>query len=208
MNKKLMVILLASTMLSAGWVMAKSPKADLDNKAEVADIKSDEISYKEHHKRMAEKMAQELDLSKEQREEAAKIRQEGRDKIKPLMDEMKDIREKIDAERKANMEEFEKILTPEQQEKFEKMKKKGAEEFKKKHKERKEKWEDREDRKDKKAKHKDKRGKHRIEGRKGYHGLDDEVLPPPPPPADDEAPIPPMPLLEDEDVLPPPPEAE
>lgn len=208
MNKKLMAILLTSTMLSAGVVMAKPHKADLDNKVEAVEMERKEVSYKEHHRRMAEKMADDLDLSKEQREEAAKIRQEGRDKIKPLMDEMKDIREKIDAERRANMEEFEKILTPEQQEKFDKMKKRGAEEFRKKHKERKDRWEDRKDKKDKKDKYKEKKGKHRKDGRKGPEGVEDEVLPPPPPPADDEAPIPPMPLLEDEGVLPPPPEAE
>lgn len=205
MNKKLMAILLTSTMLSAGGVMAKPHKADLDSKAEIAETERGDISYKEHHRRMAEKMADDLELSKEQREEAAKIRQEGRDKIKPLMDEMKDIREKIDAERRANMEEFEKILTPEQQEKFDKMKKRGAEEFRKKHKEKKDRWEGR---KDKKDKYKEKKGKHRKDGRKGPEGVEDEVLPPPPPPADDKAPIPPMPLLEDEGVLPPPPEAE
>ena len=47
---------------------------------------------------------------------------------KPLVNEMKDIREKMDEKRRANMEEFEKILTPEQKEKFEALKEKGRNE--------------------------------------------------------------------------------
>ena len=80
---------------------------------------------KNFHEKMAKKMAEKLNLTTEQQEQAAKIRQEGRKKIEPLMKEMKDLREKIDAERRANMEEFEKILTPEQKKSFDEMKTKG-----------------------------------------------------------------------------------
>ena len=69
-------------------------------------------------------------LTAEQQEQADKIRREGQEKIKPLMKEMKDLREKIDAERRANMEEFEKILTPEQKQKLDEMKQRGMEDFK------------------------------------------------------------------------------
>ena len=66
--------------------------------------------------------ADELGLTEEQKTQAEKIRKDGREKIKPLMDEMKDIRKKMDELRKQNMEEFEKILTPEQKTKLEKIK--------------------------------------------------------------------------------------
>ncbi|MCQ2741032.1 MAG: hypothetical protein MJ210_02820, partial [Alphaproteobacteria bacterium] len=53
---------------------------------------------------------------------ADKIREDGRKKMEPLMEEKKQLHEKMDAVRKANMEEFEKILTPEQKQKFESIK--------------------------------------------------------------------------------------
>lgn len=68
------------------------------------------------------KMAEELKLTPEQKTQAEKIRSEGREKMKPLMEDMKAHHEKMEAVRKQNMDEFEKILTPEQKEKFEKIK--------------------------------------------------------------------------------------
>ena len=69
-----------------------------------------------------EKLADELKLTDEQREQAEKVRREGFEKAKPLMKQMKEIRQKLDEERKANMAEFEKILTPEQKVQFDKIK--------------------------------------------------------------------------------------
>ena len=77
---------------------------------------------KEHHEKISQKIAEELGLSDEQKEQADKIRQDGRAKMKPLMEERKVLREKMNDVRKANMEEFEKILTEEQKTKFEAMK--------------------------------------------------------------------------------------
>lgn len=50
-----------------------------------------------------------MGLTKEQQEQAEKIRKEGREKLKPLFEEMKDIREKMDKLREDNMLEFEKF---------------------------------------------------------------------------------------------------
>ena len=72
---------------------------------------------------MEAKLADKLGLSSEQREKAKAIREAGHKKIKPLMQEMKTLREKMDKLRHENMEEFEKILTPEQKNKFKEMKK-------------------------------------------------------------------------------------
>lgn len=77
---------------------------------------------KEMHKKMADKFAKDLGLSEEQKVEAKKIRKEGREKMKPLFKDMKELREKMDKVRESNMKEFEKILTPEQKAKLEKMK--------------------------------------------------------------------------------------
>lgn len=74
------------------------------------------------HERMADKLANDLGLTAEQKEQAAKIRQDGREKVKPLMEKAKKIHKEMDELRKENMKEFEKILTPEQQEKFAKIK--------------------------------------------------------------------------------------
>ena len=57
-----------------------------------------------------------LNLTKEQRKQARDIRRAGEAKIRPLMDKMEDLRDEMDEVRAQNMEEFEKILTPEQKE--------------------------------------------------------------------------------------------
>ena len=45
-------------------------------------------------KKMSKKLADKLGLSKEQQEQAKKIRKDGREKLKPYFEEMKAIREK------------------------------------------------------------------------------------------------------------------
>ena len=87
---------------------------------------------------------------KEQQEQAEKIRKEGREKLKPLFEEMKDIREKMDKLREDNMLEFEKILTPEQKEKLKDIKARHHEEMKKRHEARKARHDMRRDRHEKK----------------------------------------------------------
>lgn len=69
-----------------------------------------------------DKLAEELGLSDEQKEQAKKIHEQGREKVKPLMEEMKNLHKKMEELRKENMAEFEKILTPEQKDKFEEIK--------------------------------------------------------------------------------------
>lgn len=77
---------------------------------------------KKMEKRMSKRLADDLSLTKEQQEQAEKIRKDGREKLKPLFEEMKDIREKMDKIREDNMIEFEKILTPEQKTKLKEIK--------------------------------------------------------------------------------------
>lgn len=74
------------------------------------------------HDKMQDKMDQYLGLSDEQKVKAKEIHQQGRQKVKPLMEEMRTLREKMDSMREENMKEFEAILTPDQKVKFEKMK--------------------------------------------------------------------------------------
>jgi len=81
---------------------------------------------KAHH----DKFAQELGLTDEQKAQAEKIRQAGREKMKPLMDKMKAMHKEMDKLRQENMQEFEKILTPEQQTKLKEMKAKMDEKMK------------------------------------------------------------------------------
>ena len=70
----------------------------------------------------ADELADKLQLSTEQREQAKKIREAGRAKIKPLIEESRALHEKMEKLRQDNMNEFEKILTDEQKTQFEKMK--------------------------------------------------------------------------------------
>ena len=81
-----------------------------------------------------ERLADVLKLTPEQKEKAKEVRENGRKKIEPLMEDMRDIRKKMDEVRKENMAEFEKILTPEQKSEFEKIKAKRHEKMKKMHK--------------------------------------------------------------------------
>lgn len=125
--------------------------------------------HEQRMEQMEDKLAQELGLTAEQQVQAKKIHQEGRKKVKPLMDEMKDIRKKMDELRQENMKEFEAILTPDQKAKFEKIKA-----------ERHEKW--------KQMKDKMKKGKRMMhKGPRPDHIGDF----PPPPPAPDDMPLPP-----------------
>lgn len=126
MNKFLLSTLLATTVMFSGAINAAEKEMPLPADIEhVEMIKKHEGFNKDFQEKMAKKMADELKLTAEQQEQAKKVREEGAKKMKPLMKEMKDLREKMDKERRANMEEFEKILTPDQKKKFEEMKEKG-----------------------------------------------------------------------------------
>ncbi|MGN1062830.1 MAG: Spy/CpxP family protein refolding chaperone [Alphaproteobacteria bacterium] len=73
-------------------------------------------------KEMDEKLASKLNLTPQQRDAADKIHEQARAKMDPLIEQMKELRRQMDEIRRQDMVEFEKILTPEQQEAFDKMK--------------------------------------------------------------------------------------
>ena len=102
MNKILLSTLLATTVMFSSVVNAadvKEPQAPNHVQIERPNKPFD----KNFHEQFAKKTAEELGLTQEQQEQAKKIRQEGQEKIKPLMEEMKTLRTKIDSERRANM---------------------------------------------------------------------------------------------------------
>jgi Spy/CpxP family protein refolding chaperone len=122
MNKKILFALLAGTILSANVARAAETATDTDTKAqEVTQQRFDQ----ERRKRMAEQMAKDLNLTDEQIAQAEQLREESRKKIEPLMKQMGELRQQMDAERRANMEAFEKILTEEQKARFDQMRKSG-----------------------------------------------------------------------------------
>ena len=104
-----------------------------------------------------------LKLTDEQKEQARKIHEEGREQMKEMHEKMQELR-------KSNMEEFEKILTPEQKAEFDKIKA---------------------DRKHLRGPHRPgKKGPKMHEKMRHHHRPmppepDDGELPPPPPPAED-----------------------
>lgn len=126
-SKLLSVVCASAIIMAAGMVNAADKKAgELSPQPaghEMKNHKGEPKFDKKMHQRMADKFAKELGLSDEQKAEAKKIRKEGREKVEPLMKEMKVLREKMDKMREENMKEFEKILTPEQKAKMEQMKK-------------------------------------------------------------------------------------
>ncbi len=121
MKYKYLSLMLAGTIISAGFLQPEIVYAQSAN-GEPQKIEH-RFNREQMRQKMAETIAKKLDLTAEQQEQAKKIREQGKKEIEPLMNEMKDLRQKMDAKRRANMEEFEKILTPEQKAKFEEIKK-------------------------------------------------------------------------------------
>ena len=122
MKHNLLSLVLATTVISAGALSANIASAQETTPPEAPKFEH-KVDRAEMHKKMAEKIAKDLNLSEEQQAKAKEIRENGKKEIEPLMKDMKDIREKMDAKRRTNMKEFENILTPEQKAKFEELKK-------------------------------------------------------------------------------------
>lgn len=121
MKHNFLALLLAGTVISAGFTCS-TPSFAADEPGPAPEMRH-ERNPEERHQEMAKRMAEKLGLTAEQQEKARAIHEKGRAEIEPLMKEMKALREKMDAKRRANMEEFERILTPEQKAKFEALKK-------------------------------------------------------------------------------------
>ena len=117
MNKNLMVSLCAVGMLF-GVSNAYSIERDMPQPPHKHEMKE----FEKNREDMAKKFAEDLGLTKEQQAKAKKMREESRAKMKPMMEEMKKLHEKMDKAREENFKEFEKILTPEQKDKLEKIK--------------------------------------------------------------------------------------
>ena len=160
MKKWLYSVCAAAVMLGAANVYAQEKKPFPP---------ADGPRHEQRMEKMENKLADELGLTEQQREQAKKIHEEGRAQVKPLMEDMKNLREKMDKLRQENMKEFEDILTAEQKTKFEKIKA-----------ERHEKWKKMKEKFDKK------RGRRMHKGPRPVHIGDF----PPPPPAPDALPKP------------------
>ena len=120
MNKKFLM-LTCTTMLILGASGAWAVE-NLDEQTPPPPTENEISADRTHNLKMrAEKFANELELSEEQRQKAEEIRKADFEKMKPLMEEMKNLREKMDAMRKENMKSFEAILTPDQQVKLKQM---------------------------------------------------------------------------------------
>lgn len=119
MKKTFLSILLGATIISAGAFGVNAQTPDTPDMPKIEH----KFDHKEMHQKMQKKIAEDLGLTAEQQEQAKTIHEKGKADMEPLMKEMKDLREKMDAKRRANMEEFEKILTPDQKAKFEDLKK-------------------------------------------------------------------------------------
>ena len=110
---KLGLSLLCGTMLlsSVGLLQAKEH-----------DMRPEPQKMERMHKMKRPDLVKKLNLTEEQKEQAEKIREDGREKMKKMHKQMQELR-------KENMAEFEKILTPEQKAEFEKIKAEHKEKF-------------------------------------------------------------------------------
>lgn len=116
MNKKILMLTCASVlMLGANGAWAQDTITEPMNPPPAPEMQAPKGDM---HKMRAEKLANDLNLTEEQRKKAEEIRKADFEKMKPLMEEMKALHEKMDTMRQENMKAFEAILTPEQQEKF------------------------------------------------------------------------------------------
>ena len=89
--KKLLLSAVCAVVLFGGAadVSAKESKGDFDGRPSIEEMKKHE-----------EMFAEKLGLSKEQKEKAKELRQEGRKKMEPLMKQKKELYEKMDKVRK------------------------------------------------------------------------------------------------------------
>lgn len=120
MNKKLLMMTCASMLLfGAGNAAAQADTPEMTPPPPHHDMP---LPPKSHHKMKpgmhTDRLAEELNLTKEQRDKAEALRKADFEKMKPLVEEMKTLREKMDNLRKENMKHFEEILTPEQKTKL------------------------------------------------------------------------------------------
>lgn len=120
--KKLCLTLLCATALAYSANIAQAKYDETMPPPPPSHMQQTQQDMHNHHEKMHNKLAEELKLTDKQKAKAKEMRQASRKKIKPLMKEMKNLREKIDKIRKENMKEFEKLLTPEQRETFERIK--------------------------------------------------------------------------------------
>lgn len=126
MNKKYLMMFTAAAILMAGVTsVSAQPLPPIDGAPAPHHEKMEMRKAKKmppNPEKMAEKLAEQLDLSDEQKQKAEEINKQGKEKIKPLMEKMREIRKQMDELRKENMKEFESILTPEQKTKFDALK--------------------------------------------------------------------------------------
>ncbi len=139
MRNNLLTTLAITTMILTGSNIANAttPLTSELQAPKQAEAQTPKHDHKAHFEKMSQKLSTELNLTNEQQEKAKLLREEGHKKIEPLLKQMKELRKQMDELRKENMENFEKILTPEQLTKFKTLKEEGKKRHKMKGKHRK-----------------------------------------------------------------------
>ena len=126
--KKLYLSILCATALTYGSNLALAGENEMLPPPPQAEHNINAPhDMKNHHKKITQKLEQELNLTDEQKQKAKELRKASRKKIKPLMDEIKVLHKKMDQIRENDMKNFEALLTKEQKEIFDQIKAKHKE---------------------------------------------------------------------------------
>ena len=121
MNKKLIkCFVLGAALLIGVIIIGTQDKGTTPPQpsSEKATVSQKEVKSDVQVKRSRASLKDQLDLTEEQRELMKQIKADGRKEIEPLIAEINALRDKMEAVRAKNNEEFEKILTPEQRAKL------------------------------------------------------------------------------------------
>jgi Spy/CpxP family protein refolding chaperone len=127
MKKYLSIMLVGVAMCSGAAYASMELKDTVDTRPLSVEQVSSEIEGKKNHfKKQRENFAKVLNLTEEQQKQAAEIRQKTKPQMEEIFSKMKELKKQADEIRNQNRKEFESLLTVEQKEKLETMKKERA----------------------------------------------------------------------------------
>ena len=131
--KKYLSLMMMGLVLCSSPVWANAEQSVIEKKDVITEnIQADKVKLRKKHR---ENFAERLNLTEEQKIKAKEMREKNKPQMEEIFSKMKELRKQAAEIREQNQKEFESILTPEQKETLQKIKKEHHEKMKlKKHK--------------------------------------------------------------------------